>query len=268
MHVDTAVTKCSLTEQTASIQLRCRLSRKINFARNCWQLLLSCKPHLLCTKNWQFWVKDYLTCYSYLFPSQVWVETLKSYSLFWHVGLSEPYCVVLSFLCVYFWPCALSAPRACTRLLPISLIVSLVSTDYVEFHRVWGFFCWLHVFKYWESQDKRNLSEAERLGHPYNKADIRGFDPKKETSLAATKQLKLLLRFSCCDTVQRGHCLFLRRCSTSILCQLWSVKTCERPEGSDYGQEHKMMLYCHVLFLYSCLQPDPPQTINWKFRMV
>lgn len=40
------------------------------------------------------------------------------------------------------------------------------------------------------------------MGHPYNKADKHGFDPKKETSLAATKQLKLLLKFSCCYTAQ------------------------------------------------------------------
>lgn len=51
-----------------------------------------------------------------------------------HVGLSEPNCAVLSFLCVYFCLCSLTAPHALSP--QISLIVSLVNTGYVEFHRV------------------------------------------------------------------------------------------------------------------------------------
>lgn len=64
---------------------------------------------------------------------------LKIYVLHKHVELSEPDCAVLSFLCVYFCLCSLSVPNAHAHLLQISLIVSLVNIDYVEFHSVFLF---------------------------------------------------------------------------------------------------------------------------------
>lgn len=64
------------------------------------------------------------------------METLKGSVLHKHVGLSQPDCAVLSFLCVYFCLRSLSVPNAHAHLLQISLIVSLVSADYVEFNSV------------------------------------------------------------------------------------------------------------------------------------